>query len=88
MQTQNNNDTLLCTYADCRKPQREDGSYCSNKHARLDALTDEIRSAIETVIDYQWSDEEKHYHENNEPSDHIFVSLKLLQKHINKIQII
>lgn len=37
-QTQNKNDTLLCTFADCKNPQQEDGEYCTT-HTNMNTYT-------------------------------------------------
>ena len=34
---------------------------------------------LKKVVDYLWSDEEKHYEESDKPSDHIFRTLQTLK---------
>lgn len=44
-------------------------------------LPSEILTALETVLDYYWQEEERHYEETPEEDrdDHIFTSLKIMQ---------
>lgn len=47
-------------------------------------LPSEILTALETVIDYYWQDEGRHYEETSEDRDnHIFTSLKIVQAFVN-----
>ena len=48
-------------------------------------LPSEILTALETVLDYYWQDEERHYEETPEEDrdDHIFTSLKIMQTFVN-----
>ena len=48
-------------------------------------VTSEILTALETVLDYCWQDEERHYEETPEEDrdDHIFTSLKVMQAFVN-----
>jgi hypothetical protein len=48
-------------------------------------LPSEILTALETVLDYYWQDEERHYEETPEEDrdDHIFTSLKIMQAFVN-----
>ena len=45
----------------------------------------EILTALETVLDFYWQDEERHFEETPEEDrdDHIFNSLKIMQAFIN-----
>ena len=45
----------------------------------------EILTALETVLDYYWQDEERHYEETPEEDrdDHIFTCLKIMQAFVN-----
>ena len=45
----------------------------------------EILTALETVLDYCWLDEERHYEETPEEDrhNHIFNSLKIIQAFVN-----
>ena len=45
----------------------------------------EILTALETVLDFYWHDEERHYEETPEEDrdDHIFNSLKIMQAFVN-----
>jgi len=48
-------------------------------------LPSEILTALETVLDYYWQDEERHYAETPEEdrNKHIFNSLKIMQAFVN-----
>lgn len=48
-------------------------------------VTSEILTALETVLDYCWQDEERHYEETPEEDrdDHIFTPLKVMQAFVN-----
>jgi hypothetical protein len=48
-------------------------------------LPSEILTALETVLDYYWNDEERHYEETPEEDrdDHIFTRLKIVQAFVN-----
>ena len=48
-------------------------------------LPSEILTALETVLDFYWHDEERHFEETPEDDrdDHIFNSLKIMQAFIN-----
>ncbi|MBY0504431.1 MAG: hypothetical protein K2X03_11000 [Bryobacteraceae bacterium] len=48
-------------------------------------LPSEILTALETVLDYYWQDEERHYEETPEEDrdDHIFTRLKIVQAFVN-----
>ena len=48
-------------------------------------LPSEILTALETVLDFYWHDEERHYEETPEEDrdDHIFNSLKIMQAFVN-----
>ena len=48
-------------------------------------LPSEILTALETVLDFYWHDEERHFEETPEEDrdDHIFNSLKVMQAFIN-----
>jgi len=45
----------------------------------------EILTALETVLDYNWQDEERHYYETPkaERHNHIFQSLRIMQSFVN-----
>lgn len=45
--------------------------------------TDEINSLMKEVIDYLYSDEQKHFEESNRPQNHIFEKLERLKSLIN-----
>jgi hypothetical protein len=42
--------------------------------------TDEINSLIKEVIDYLYTDEQKHFEESNKPQNHIFKKLERLKQ--------
>ena len=48
-------------------------------------LPSELLTAVETVIDYYWRDEERHYQETpkEDRDNHIFASLKIIQAFVN-----
>jgi hypothetical protein len=45
--------------------------------------TDVINSLMKEVIDYLYSDEQKHFEESNQPQNHIFEKLERLKSLIN-----
>lgn len=49
----------------------------------LDNLNSKKDSLTNKLIEYLIKDEEKHYEESNKPSEHIYLTLLELQKHIN-----
>ena len=49
-------------------------------------LPSKTLTALETVLDYYWQDEERHYEETPEEDrdDHIFKSLKIMQAFVKQ----
>jgi len=43
-----------------------------------------VRSDIDTLVDYDYSDEEKHFEENGKPENHIFSSKVAVETFINE----
>ncbi len=48
-------------------------------------ITEAERDAIASLVYYDYDDEAKHYEENDKPEGHIFESLKIAEKLLNKI---
>jgi hypothetical protein len=42
-------------------------------------MTKKELTAIKTIVDYLWEDEERHFEENDKPKNHIFRQLKTLK---------
>lgn len=45
-------------------------------------LTSSIMADLKTIIDYLWTDEQRHFQENQYPQNHIFNVLKRLKSHL------
>lgn len=52
---------------------------------KLYPITTKVLNAIETVVDYLYEDEEKHWEESNKERGHIFTYIKTLEQYLNNL---